>query len=76
MRRFRYIWWGEEGRVESGSVGGDEAVAAAVSAGVCSRGGAGEEERDTMEVEKLGGGAPLTIWSILELDILVARVAS
>lgn len=45
-------------------------AALVISAWVCSRGGAGEEERETMEVP--GGGAPLTIWSSLEPDMLLA----
>jgi len=47
-------------------------AALVISAWVCSRGGAGEEERETMEgMEVPGGGAPLTIWSSLEPDMLL-----
>lgn len=55
-----------------GSEGAAGVAALETSARVCSRGGAGEEERETMEgMEVPGGEAPLTIWSSLEPDMLL-----
>lgn len=75
MRRLRYICGGEEGSVESGS------EAANVGYGVESADsnffsdGAGEDDLETtVGTEVPGGGAPLTIWSSLEPDIIPWKV--
>ena len=71
MRRLRYICGGEEGSVASGSEvtkGGDD-VGSPNSA--FSANGAGEDDLETTEgTEVPGGGAPLTIWSSLEPDMI------
>lgn len=71
MRRLRYICGGEEGRVASGSEGanGGDEVESPDSA--FSSDGAGEDDLETtVGTDVPGGGAPLTIWSSLEPDIV------
>ena len=78
MRRLRLICGGEEGRAARGSeasnVGGNDVVECPGSA--WSSDGAGEEEREGMMVgtEVPGGGAPLTIWSSLDSDMVSSCV--
>ena len=71
MRRLRYICGGEEGSVASGSEdarGGDEVE---TPGSAFSSNGAGEDDLDTtVGTEVPGGGAPLTIWSSLEPDMV------
>lgn len=71
MRRLRYICGGEEGRVASGSEvaeGGDDAEC---PDSPFSSTGAGEDDLETtIGTEVPGGGAPLTIWSSLEPDMV------
>ena len=71
MRRLRYICGGEEGSVASGSEGGDGGKEVECCVSAFSSDGAGEDDLETMVgTEVPGGGAPLTIWSSLEPDMI------
>lgn len=71
MRRLRYICGGEEGSVTSGS----EAAKGILDVGspdpAFSSDGAGEADLEVkIGIEVPGGGAPLTIWSSFESDMV------
>lgn len=62
MRRFRYIWGGEDGRVAKGSEGGNGVTGLEDPRSAFPEAGAGEDDLETiLGTEVPGSGAPLTI---------------
>ena len=75
MRRLRYICGGEEGSVASGSEGGNGGKKVESRDSAFSSDGAGEDDLETtVGTEVPGRGAPLTIWSSLELDMVAQDI--
>ena len=71
MRRLRYICGGEEGSAASGSEASKEGDDVDFPDSAFSSDGAGEDDLDVRRgTEVPGGGAPLTIWSSLESDMV------
>ena len=71
MRRLRYICGGEEGRVASGLEYAKNVVVVESPDSAFSSDRAGEDDLEMAVGTKVpGGGAPLTIWSSLEPDII------
>ncbi len=71
MRRLRYICGGEEGSVASGSEDANVGDELESLDSAFSPNGAGEDDLETtVGTEVPGGGAPLTIWSSLEPDMV------